>query len=96
MDLVKFWALWLRMQSLRWMWKIARPIAVLAGPKGYDLYDRLRCPTWIPVKGERAFCHRFRGHEHRGARKPCITDRNTLGENSPRGVVYLPTAYINR
>lgn len=83
MDLIKFWALWLRMQSLRAIWGAVRPAAALAGPWAYRLYDKVRCPAWVPVRGQRAFCHRRRGH-----RRPCITDWNTLGERAPRGMTF--------
>lgn len=80
-DHAKFAARYLRMQFLRRMWKIVNPVAALAGPWAYAGYNRLRCPAWTPVRSARAFCHRFAWH-----RGDCLTDTNTLGENSPRGV----------
>lgn len=83
MNLIRLWASWLRMQTLRATWGAARPVAVLAGPWAYSLYDSARCPAWVPVTDRLAYCHRRRGH-----RKFCVTDLNILGERSPRGMTF--------
>ncbi len=89
LDEVKFAALYLRMQSLRHLWKIVRGAVGLAGPWAYKGYARIRCASFLPVTSKRAFCHRFAWH-----RGDCLTDVNTNGEPSPRGVRFLKPGKI--
>ncbi len=80
-DEIRFVALYLQMQALRRLWGAAAAAAVLAGPRIYRGYARIRCAETLPVEPHPARCHWFAGH-----RGHCLTDVNMLGEPSPRGV----------